>query len=219
MAEARVVVLISGRGSNLKALIDDSRSADAGYRVVGVVTDRNDAVGIAVAEAAGVPVTVVPRQMFPSRAAFEAVLNDAVDGFGPDWIVLAGFMRVLSPEAVHRFEMRAFNIHPSLLPKYPGLDTHARALAAGDRVHGASVHLVIPALDQGPVLAQVEIPVCEGDSAGALAERLLSREHELLCACVRLLASGRVEIQPLQLSLDATNRHGPFLLNANNQLV
>lgn len=198
----KVVVLLSGRGSNLGALLADCGLPEAGYRIVAVIADR-EAPGLALAQAAGVTTEVVVRAAFADRAAFEAALQDRIAAHAPDLIVLAGFMRVLSAAFVEAHADRMINIHPSLLPKYPGLDTHRRALEAGDADHGASVHLVIPALDAGPVLAQVRIGLPDAaESPDSIAARLLPREHRLLARCVRALASGWVKVQSGAFSID-----------------
>ena len=189
-----IVVLLSGRGSNLAALLQDSADPAANYRIVAAIADR-PAAGLEHARQNGIPALEVRRSEFADRSAFELELAAAIEQFGATLIVLAGFMRVLSAEFVQRFDHRMLNIHPSLLPRYPGLHTHQRAIEAGDAEHGASVHLVIPALDAGPVLAQVRIPITRHDTPEALAQRLLPREHALLCACLRLFAGGWVAVQ------------------------
>ena len=197
-----IVCLISGRGSNLEALLRTAR--DQGWAadrpphgaigVAAVVSNRADAPGLQVARAYGVPGTVLPYQDFPSREAFEAALADAIDPHRPALIVLAGFMRVLTPAFVARYRGRLLNIHPSLLPAFPGLDTHRRALQAGVRLHGATVHFVSEAVDQGPIVAQAAVPVRPDDSEQALAARVLAQEHILLPRCVRWILEGRVRL-------------------------
>lgn len=214
---ARVVVLISGRGSNLQALIAASDAAQAAFEVVGVLADR-PAAGIQHALGAGVPATVIDRQTHADRASFEAALSAAIAALRPDWIVLAGFMRVLSAAFVARHADRMLNIHPSLLPRYPGLDTHARALAAGDAWHGASVHLVTAELDGGPVLAQARVPIAPASTAGSLAEDLLPLEHRLLTACVQALACGWVQVQAGAFRIDGHEHVTPLLLDASGAL-
>jgi phosphoribosylglycinamide formyltransferase-1 len=198
---ARVAVLASGRGSNLAALIEASPKLAAhrglrGYELVLVGSDRPTAPALAIAAAAGIATVAVEARSKPDRAAFEAELFDAVAATEPDWIVLAGFMRVLTAATVERFAGRMLNIHPSLLPKHRGLHTHAAALAAGDSEHGASVHRVTPELDGGPVLAQVRMPVEPGDTPESLAARLLPLEHGLLVSTLSLLVQPEVRIQP-----------------------
>lgn len=215
----RVVVLLSGRGSNLGALLADSREADAGYRIVAAIADRA-APGLALAQAAGVPGETVARTEYADRAAFESALAARIAQYAPALIVLAGFMRVLSAAFVEAHADRMLNIHPSLLPKYPGLDTHRRALEAGEVEHGASVHLVIPALDAGPVLAQARIALPARDEGPeAVAARLLPREHRLLCACVRALARGWVGVQSGAFSIDGVPLKAVLALDEHDELV
>ncbi len=182
----RVAVLLSGRGTNLRAIIDAAQR-DLPVDLVLALADRQCA-GVELARQAGVPAAVVARSEFGSRSDFERALGAHLVAVRPDLIVLAGFMRVLSGEFVARWEGRMINIHPSLLPKYPGLDTHARALAAGDTEHGATVHFVTAELDAGPAIAQARMPVLPGDTAESLAERLLPLEHRLLVDAIRTLA-------------------------------
>jgi phosphoribosylglycinamide formyltransferase-1 len=197
-----IVCLISGRGSNLEALLRTARDQGWGadrpphgaFGVAAVVSNRADAPGLQVARAYGVPGTVLPHQDFPSREAFDAALADAIDRHRPALIVLAGFMRVLTPAFAARYRGRLVNIHPSLLPAFPGLDTHRRALQAGVRVHGATVHFVSEGVDQGPIVAQAAVPVRPDDSEQALAARVLAQEHILLPRCVRWILEGRVRL-------------------------
>ena len=188
-----VVVLISGTGSNLKALID-AAAADAGYRIAGVISNRPGAAGLAHAEAAGIPTRVIDHGDFPDRAAFDAALAPAIEAFAPGLVVLAGFMRILTPAFVARFAGRMVNIHPSLLPAYQGLHTHRRALADRIREHGASVHFVTGELDGGPVIAQARVPVLADDDEATLAARVLEREHVLLPQVVAWFAAGRLRL-------------------------
>lgn len=190
----RLVVLLSGRGSNFQALADacdDWLPA----RISAVISDRPAAGGLDLASERGIDTTLVDRSRHADREAFEASLSAAIDGFEPNFIVLAGFMRVLSAGLVRRYLGRMINIHPSLLPKYRGLDTHQRALDAGDTEHGASVHFVTPQLDGGPVISRARMPIQPGDTADKLAHRLLGLEHQLLPATVALLLRTRVEVR------------------------
>lgn len=191
MSSSGLVILISGRGSNALAIIDAAAKGIVPAEVRAVIADR-PAAGLEAAAERGIDTALVPRRSFPERAAFERALAETIEGFAPDLLALAGFMRVLSPEFVARFERRMVNIHPSLLPKYRGLDSHARALAAGDREHGASVHWVIAELDAGPVIAQARVPVRPGDSPGTLADRVLEQEHRLYPAALALLLRNAV---------------------------
>lgn len=192
---ARVVVLISGRGSNLRALVE------AAIPVTAVVSNRPDAAGLAFAAAHGIATAVVDHQAFSDRDSFDAALARSIDVYAPDLVVLAGFMRVLTAGFVRRFAGRLMNIHPSLLPAFPGLDTHARALAAGAKLHGCSVHFVTEALDAGPIIAQAAVPVLDDDSPETLAARVLRQEHRLLPAAVRWFLEGRLAVDGLRVRL------------------
>jgi len=214
----RIAVMVSGRGSNLRALIDARQAGRLPVEIVGVFSDRPDCNAIALAKQSSIPTAALPAKDFPSRDAFDAALFDRVAAVQPDLIVCAGYMRIISDAAVRRFEGRMLNIHPSLLPKYPGLHTHARALAAGDSEHGASVHLVIPALDAGPVLSQVRVAIDAGDTAESLARRLLPREHALLVQSLRWLAEHRAVVRGTQFHCDGQPLTGPLLLNDHDQL-
>jgi len=192
----KIVVLISGRGSNLDALL--AAAAAERWRetldaaIVAVISNRADAPGLARARAAGLATAIVDHRDYAEREAFDAALAAAIAPHRPDWIVLAGFMRVLTPAFVQRYVGRLVNIHPSLLPAFPGLNTHQRALDAGVRVHGATVHFVSEQVDSGGVIAQAVVRVLPGDTAAALAERVLLQEHRLLPLALRLLLTGRV---------------------------
>lgn len=195
-APRRLVVLISGRGRNLLSLIQASRSGELGGEIVRVIANRADAAGLAYAEAAGIPVQVISHRDHPSRESFDAALVAAITPEQPDLVLLAGFMRVLTPVFIRAFEGRVLNIHPSLLPRHPGLHTHAAVLAAGEREHGASVHLVTEELDGGPVLMQGRIEVQPGDDADRLAARVLDEiEMRLYPRAVALVLQGRFELQ------------------------
>lgn len=179
---ARLAVLISGRGSNLQAIVAASRAGTLDAEVCAVISNRPEAAGLAWARQTGIDTYVIDHRRFGEpvdRDAFDRALGARLEALQPDLIVLAGFMRILGPALVARFPGRILNIHPSLLPRYPGLDTHARALAAGDTEHGASVHVVTPELDGGPVIAQVRVPVQTDDTPASLAARVLAQEHTL----------------------------------------
>ncbi|WP_447940378.1 phosphoribosylglycinamide formyltransferase [Pseudoxanthomonas mexicana] len=203
---ARIAVLASGRGSNLQAILRAIEAGTLDAEIVGVFSDRPAAPALqlvpAVARWSAKP------SGFPDRSAYEAALADAVAASRPDWVVCAGYMRILGEGFIARFRGRLLNIHPSLLPKYRGLHTHARALEAGDTEHGASVHFVVPELDAGAVIGQVRIPITAGDTPESLAARLLPREHALLVAALRLAAAGELAEQG-----DTVFRHGQPLLN------
>lgn len=202
-----LVILISGRGSNALAIIEAAASGLLTARVNAVIADCA-AAGIRRAAARGVDTAVVPRQAFARRTDFEAALEEIVSGYRPRLIVLAGFMRLLSDHFVDRHAGRMVNIHPSLLPRYRGLDTHARALKAGDAEHGASVHWVTPELDAGPVIAQARVPVRAGDDAQSLADRVLEQEHRLYPAALALLLADPVGVRH-----ETSNCKGPLVLD------
>jgi phosphoribosylglycinamide formyltransferase-1 len=193
-----IVCLISGRGSNLQSLLAIARKEDwaraVPARVVAVIANRPDAAGLAIARDAGVPTVVVDHRDYASREAFDTALAQAIDRFAPDLVVLAGFMRVLTDEFVARYRGRLINVHPSLLPAFPGLATHRQALAAGVRVHGATVHFVSREVDGGPIVGQAVVPVRPGDTEAELAARVLEQEHVLLPRCVRAVVEGRVTL-------------------------
>jgi len=194
MAIPRITVLISGRGSNLAALIDAERRGALSGAVSMVISNRADAPGLAVAAAHGIATQVIDHRAFADRDAFDAALAAAIDASAPDLVVLAGFMRILGAAFVRRYEGRMLNVHPSLLPAYPGLDTHRRALADGVRIHGCTVHFVTPDVDHGPIVAQGAVPVDDDDDPAALAARVLEVEHRVLPAAVRAFCEGRLVI-------------------------
>jgi phosphoribosylglycinamide formyltransferase-1 len=206
-----ILCLISGRGSNLEALLlaarDEGWQADFGFQAAAVVSNRPDAPGLQVARAHGVPAVVLPHAQFASREAFDTALSDLVEAHRPDLIVLAGFMRVLTPGFVARQRGRLINIHPSLLPAFAGLDTHRRALAAGVRLHGATVHFVSDQVDGGPIVAQAAVPVWPDDTEPALAARVLAQEHLLLPRCVRWILEGRVRLDGERVVADGIAPH------------
>ena len=212
----RIAVLASGRGSNLQCLLDAIARGQLSAQIVGVFSDKPDAPALE---------KVPPHHRwarspkdFANREAFDLALADAVSSCQPDWVVCAGYMRILGAGFVARFDGRLINIHPSLLPLHKGLHTHARAIEAGDREHGASVHFVVPALDAGAVLAQARVPVLAGDSAGTLAARVLQVEHPLLLASVQLLCSGRVTEQKGQILVDGHTLFKPLTLDSAGRL-
>ncbi|MFY2762988.1 phosphoribosylglycinamide formyltransferase [Arenimonas sp. MALMAid1274] len=215
----RIAVLASGRGSNLQALATAIADGHLPARIVGVFSDKPACGAIAFARAQGLPAVALAPRAYPERAAHDEALFSAVAAVQPDLIVCAGYMRIIGAAALERFEARMINVHPSLLPRYPGLDTHARALAAGDREHGASVHAVIPALDAGPLLSQVRIDVRPHDDAASLAQRLLPREHALLVATVGLIATGRLRLFPGHVEHDGQRLSSPLMLGADDRLT
>jgi phosphoribosylglycinamide formyltransferase-1 len=190
----RITVLVSGRGSNLAALLAAMHEGALGGGITRVIANNPDAAGLAVARTHGVAATVLDNREFTSREAFDAALALAIDAERPDLVVLAGFMRVLGDPFVRRYASRLVNVHPSLLPLYPGLHTHRRALADGARVHGCTVHFVTPEVDAGPIIAQGVVPVLDDDDESSLAARVLAQEHVLLPAAVRWFCEGRLVI-------------------------
>jgi phosphoribosylglycinamide formyltransferase-1 len=193
MRRARAAVLISGRGSNMAALVAAAAEAAFPAEIAAVIANRDDAAGLAHAAAAGVATAVVASKGL-ERAAFEAALDAKLEAIGADIVCLAGFMRVLSAAFVERWQDRLINVHPSLLPAFPGLDTHARALAAGVKLHGCTVHFVRAAVDDGPIIAQGAVPVLSDDTPETLAARVLKVEHRIYPQALALVASGRVRI-------------------------
>ena len=189
-----IVILISGRGSNMEAVVRAAQAEGWTARIAAVISNRADAKGLAFAQAQGIPTAVVPSKEFASRAAFDAALQAEIDRFAPDLVVLAGFMRILTSPFVEHYAGRMLNIHPSLLPDFPGLDTHRQALEAGRREHGATVHFVTAELDHGPVVAQARVPVLPGDTEDTLAARVLVEEHKLYPHAVRLFVEDRLHI-------------------------
>ncbi|MBK3441509.1 phosphoribosylglycinamide formyltransferase [Pseudomonas lactis] len=187
-----VVVLLSGTGSNLQALIDSTRTGDSPVRIAAVISNRSDAYGLQRARDAGIDTRALDHKAFEGREAFDSALIELIDAFKPKLVVLAGFMRILSADFVRHYEGRLLNIHPSLLPKYKGMDTHQRALDAGDREHGCSVHFVTEELDGGPLVVQAVVPVESGDSAQTLAQRVHTQEHRIYPLAVRWFAEGRL---------------------------
>ncbi len=215
----RIAVLASGRGSNLRALLAAERDGRlGGARVEGVFSDRADAGAVASAAAAGRTAVALSPRDFADRLAFDTALFDRVLAIEPDLVVCAGYMRILSAAAIWRAAGRIINIHPSLLPKYPGLDTYARALAAGDSEHGASVHQVVPAVDAGPVLARATVPILPGDDVAALQARVLLREHPLLVAVVCAIAEGQLTLGPATLAWCGNPLHAGLSLTGDNRL-
>jgi phosphoribosylglycinamide formyltransferase 1 len=198
----RFAVLISGSGSNLQALIDACAAGRIQGELVGVVSNRADAFGLERAKAAGIATQVLSNQAFGDRESYDAALIQLLDGWQPDLLVMAGFMRILTPGFVQHFAGRMLNIHPSLLPKYQGVKTHARAIAAGDTVHGASVHFVTEELDGGPIVLQARVPIFPEDDVTELAARVLSQEHQIYPLVVNWFCQGRLRMEDGQAWLD-----------------
>ncbi|AYY59741.1 phosphoribosylglycinamide formyltransferase [Burkholderia multivorans] len=191
----KLVILISGRGSNMEAIVRACTHERWPAEVAAVIANRPDAAGLAFAAAHGIATAVVDHRSFDGRDSFDAALAAEIDRFAPDLVVLAGFMRILTPEFVRRYEGRLLNIHPSLLPSFKGIRTHQQALDAGVALHGATVHFVIPELDSGAIVAQGAVPVRAGDDAAALAQRVLAVEHVLYPRAVRWFVEGRLRLE------------------------
>jgi phosphoribosylglycinamide formyltransferase-1 len=192
MAKRRVAILISGRGSNMAALIEAARAPDYPAEIVLVISNEPDAAGLAFAASRGVPTAIINHRDFETRNAFADALDAKLREAKTEFVCLAGFMRMLATPFVERWRGKMINIHPSLLPAFKGLDTHARALEAGVGKHGCTVHFVEPALDSGPVILQAEVPVLPGDDEPTLAARVLKEEHRIYPAALRMLAEGKV---------------------------
>ncbi|MBY8918716.1 phosphoribosylglycinamide formyltransferase [Nitratireductor sp. L1-7-SE] len=190
----KVAILISGRGSNMAALIAAAIDPSFPAEIVGVISNRADARGLEVAATHSIPTTVVSSRDYDGREAHDAAIHKALTEFKAEIVCLAGYMRLLTPDFVQKWKGRMINIHPALLPSFRGLDTHARALATGVRVHGCTVHFVTPEMDEGPIIAQAAVPVLTGDTEETLGERVLKVEHRLYPLALRLLAEGRVRM-------------------------
>ncbi len=188
----RIVILISGRGSNMEAIVRACAEQRWPAAVVAVIANRPDAAGLDHARERGIATAVVDHKAQPSREAFDAALAAAINGFQPDLVVLAGFMRILGPAFVQHYQGRLLNIHPSLLPAFPGLHTHRRALQAGCKLAGATVHFVTPELDHGPIVMQAGVPVLPGDDEHLLAARVLASEHVIYPLSVRWFVEGKL---------------------------
>jgi len=205
MAEKTIVILISGRGSNMEAVLDARLPA----RVAAVISNNPQARGLEIARSRGVATAVADHRAYPDRAAFESALAAEIDRHRPDLVVLAGFMRILTPAFVQRYAGRIMNIHPSLLPAFPGLDTHRRALEAGACLHGCTVHFVTPALDGGPIIAQAVVPIHPDDTEARLAARVLAEEHRIYPQAIRWFCEGRLGFgRSGAVTLDATGAKG-----------
>ncbi len=189
-----IVILISGRGSNMEALIAARDAGSLPVNIAAVISNRPDAQGLETAARAGIVTHYIDHKAFAGREAFDAALAECIDGFSPDLVVLAGFMRILSEGFVRHYEGRLMNIHPSLLPSFPGLHTHQRALDEGVRIHGCTVHFVTPTLDHGPVIIQAAVPVLDSDNEASLAARVLRQEHRVYLQAVRWFAEGKLAL-------------------------
>jgi phosphoribosylglycinamide formyltransferase-1 len=205
-----IVILISGRGSNMEAIVHTAERERWPARIAAVISNKAEAKGLLFAQQHGIPTAVVPSKEFSSREAFDAKLQDVVDSFKPDLVVLAGFMRILSAPFVAHYAGRMLNIHPSLLPLFPGLDTHQQALDAGALEHGASVHFVTAQLDHGPLVAQARVPVLPGDTPETLSARVQVEEHKLYPYAVRLFVEDRLSIEGDQVVITDARTPAPI---------
>jgi phosphoribosylglycinamide formyltransferase-1 len=196
-----IVTLISGRGSNFEAIVKTAQKEQWQVKFAGVIANQGAAQGLDFARSQGIPVFVIEHKEYASRESFDTALIAQIDALGADLVVLAGFMRILTPGFIRHFEGRLVNIHPALLPAFPGLHTHERVLEAGVREHGATVHFVNEGVDEGPIICQASVPVLEGDDAGTLAARVLSAEHLIYPRAVKWFLDGRLRIEGNQVKL------------------
>lgn len=187
----RLVILISGRGSNMRSIIEAINHQQLDATVAAVISNRPDAAGLEYASSQSIPTKIVDHKAFADRDSFDKALAKQIDEFNPDYVILAGFMRILTAEFVEHYQNKLINIHPSLLPKFKGLDTHQRAIDAGEQEHGASVHFVTAELDDGPVIMQAKVKVMADDSAQTLAARVLEQEHQLYPAAIQKLVNNK----------------------------
>ena len=197
-----IVSLISGRGSNFEAIYKAAQAKSWDVRFTGLIANQLEAKGLAFAKSVGIPAAVIDHRAYPSREAFDRALMQQIDAFSADLVVLAGFMRILTPGLIEHYEGRMMNIHPSLLPRFPGLHTHERALEAGDRVHGATVHFVSTGVDEGPIICQSEVPVLPTDTPSELAARVLKTEHQIYPLAVEWFIQGRLQITGNRVRVD-----------------
>jgi phosphoribosylglycinamide formyltransferase-1 len=207
-----LVVLVSGSGSNLQAIID-SAADGLPVEIRAVISNKPDAYGLERARNVGIETRVLENKAFPDREQYDQALGELIEEFQPGLVILAGFMRILTPALVERFHGRMFNIHPSLLPKYRGLHTHERVLADGEQLHGASVHFVTEELDGGPLIIQVKVPVEADDDLDSLAGRVLTQEHLIYPTAIRWFAEGRLRMQGAQAVKDGAPLEGPVVMN------
>jgi phosphoribosylglycinamide formyltransferase 1 len=212
-ARLPLVVLISGSGSNLQAIID-AAADDLPVEIRAVISNVDSAYGLERARQAGIETRVLNHRGFNDRASYDLALGDLIDEYNPGLVILAGFMRILTPELVKRFHGHMFNIHPSLLPKFRGLHTHQRALEAGEKVHGASVHFVTAELDGGPIILQARVPVLEGDTPDTLAARVLTQEHLIYPTAIRWFAEGSLRLEGDQVYRDGQPLTSPIIFNS-----
>jgi phosphoribosylglycinamide formyltransferase-1 len=202
-AMKKIVILISGRGSNMQAIVQASQQQQWSAQIAAVISNKPDAAGLAYASSQGIATAVVESKTFASRESFDAALQAKIDEYQPDLLVLAGFMRILTPAFVKHYENRIINIHPSLLPSFVGLHTHQQALDAGVKLHGATVHFVTAELDHGPIIDQACIRVLTGDTEDSLAQRLLEKEHQIYPRAVRLFVEDKLKVVGERVEIDA----------------
>lgn len=210
-----VVILISGRGSNLQAILDAAAAGDLPIEIRAVISNRPGAYGLERARRAGVPAATLDHTLFPDRQAFDAALRELIDGYHPELVVLAGFMRVLTPGFVDHYKGRLMNIHPSLLPAFPGLHTHQRALEAGMKEHGATVHFVTAEVDGGPRIVQGRVPILPDDTPDTLAARVLAQEHRIYPLAIRWFAEGRLRLEGDHAVLDGRKLEEPVQIHSD----
>ncbi|MET0026981.1 MAG: phosphoribosylglycinamide formyltransferase [Candidatus Thiodiazotropha sp.] len=215
----RLVVLISGSGSNLQAIIDAIQAGNLPARIAAVISNRPDVKGLERARQAGIETRVLDHRDYPDRDTYDQALIEVIDRYEPGLVVLAGFMRILTEDFVRHYAGRMFNIHPSLLPKYTGLHTHRRAIEAGDRLHGASIHFVTEKLDGGPLVAQAQVPIEAGDDEQRLAARVLEREHRLYPLTIRWFAEQRLTMNEKgEVILDGQRLDQPVVFNTQDEI-
>lgn len=198
----RIVILISGSGTNMQAIVEACQAGRVAGEVVAVISNKDGVAGLDKATAAGIPIAVLSHRDYPTREAYDADLQQLIDGYQPDLVVLAGFMRILTPAITRHYHGRMLNIHPSLLPKYKGVNTHQRVLDAGDEEHGVSVHFVTEELDGGPVVLQAKVPVFAGDTAADLQQRVHTQEHAIYPLVVNWFCTGRLRLTDQGAELD-----------------
>lgn len=202
MEKASLVVLISGSGSNLQAIIDAIHNGDLHAEIEAVISNQAATTGLQRAKKAGIPTHFVDHKLFPSRELFDQAMIQLIDRVKPDLVLLAGFMRILSPVFIEHYQQRLMNIHPSLLPRYKGLNTHRQAIENHDKIHGASVHYVNDELDSGPIVIQAEVPILATDTAETLAQRVLIEEHKIYPMAIQMHIEGRLRFSDNHLQLD-----------------
>jgi phosphoribosylglycinamide formyltransferase-1 len=216
MAKTKIAVLISGRGSNMQALLEAARNEDYPAEIVLVASNNPDAPGLAIAREAGIETEVVNHRDYEDREAFEEALDQTIKLYGARIVCLAGFMRILTPWFTERWRDLLINIHPSLLPAFKGLHTHERALEAGVRIHGCTVHYVRPEMDDGPIIGQAAVPVLPGDTPDTLSARVLEAEHQLYPQCVALACSGKARVAGERVRLQAREFGAELLMNPHD---